>query len=86
MSLATLLDNHVKKEDILEVNRSMGIATSGTKAELIKALLSQTKSSPTKTLNLFNKEVLKEICRGIGSTPSGTKEQIIDRIYSKELR
>lgn len=86
MNLATLLDKHVKKDDILEVNRGLGIATSGTKADLIKALLSETKSSPTKTLNSFNKEVLKEICRGIGSTPSGTKEQIINRIYSKEIR
>jgi hypothetical protein len=86
MSLASLLDKHVKKEDILEVNRGLGIAASGTKADLIKALLSETKKSPTRTLALFNKEVLMDVCLGIGSTSSGTKEQIINRIYSKELR
>lgn len=86
MSLETLLSKHFMKDDIVEVNRGLKIRASGTKAELIKALLAETKSSPTRTLDQFNKEVLKEVCRSIGSTPSGTKEQIIDRIYSKELR
>ncbi len=86
MSLASLLETHVKKDDLLKVNKGLGIQARGTKAELTKALLAVTDSSPTRTLTLFNKEVLQHICRKIGSSPTGTKEQLIKRIYSKELR
>ena len=45
------------------MNRGLGIRASGTKAELIKALLSETDRSPKGTLRLFSKPVLQEVCR-----------------------
>jgi len=86
MSIESLLDSTVLKDDLVKVNKELGISASGSKAELIKALLAATKGSPTNTLDAFNKEVLKDICRKIGSSPSGTKAEIIKRIYDKELR
>lgn len=84
MSLTSLLEKHVLKEDILDVNRGLGIRASGTKAELIKALLSETDRSPKGTLRLFSKPVLQEVCRKLGVSPSGTKEQLISRITAAE--
>jgi hypothetical protein len=86
VSLTSLLEKHILKERIIEVNRGLGIRVSGTKAELIKDLLAETDRSPKGTLRLFNKPVLQDVCRKLGVSPSGTKEQIIARIIAAEQR
>jgi len=86
MSLPLFLEKHVLKEDILKVNRKLGVRASGTKPELIEALLAETDGSIKGTLRLFNKEVLENILRKLDSSPMGTKEELIRRIYSKGIR
>ena len=86
VSLTSLLEKHILKDDIVDVNRGLGIRVSGTKAELIKALLAETDRSPKGTLRLFSKPVLQDVCRKLGLSPSGTKEQIITRLVAAEQR
>ncbi|KQM12279.1 hypothetical protein AOA80_03160 [Methanomassiliicoccales archaeon RumEn M1] len=86
VSLTSLLEKHILKEDIQDVNRGLGIRVSGTKDELIKALLSETDRSPKGTLRLFSKPILQDVCRKLGVSPSGTKEQIIARLVAAEQR
>jgi hypothetical protein len=86
VSLTSLLEKSILKEDIIEVNRGLGIRASGTKAELIKSLLSETDRSPKGTLRLFSKPILQEACRKLGVSPSGTKEQLIARLTAVEQR
>jgi len=81
VSLTSLLEKHILKERIIEVNRGLGIRVSGT-----KDLLAETDRSPKGTLRLFNKPVLQDVCRKLGVSPSGTKEQIIARIIAAEQR
>ena len=86
VSLTLLLEKHILKDDIQDVNRGLGIRVSGTKDELIKALLSETDRSPKGTLRLFSKPVLQEACRKIGISRSGNKEEIIARLVAAEQR
>ena len=86
VSLTSLLERHILKDDIVDVNRGLGIRVSGKKDELIKALLSETDRSPKSTLRLFSKPVLQDACRKLDLSPSGTKEQIIARLVAAEQR
>lgn len=86
MSLTLLLEKHILKDDIQNVNRGLGIRVSGTKDELIKALLAETDRSPKGTLRLFSKPVLQDACRKMGISRSGNKEEIIARLVAAEQR